>query len=489
MAIISSHVLDSVIGDHAAAIKIGCFRVNDTAGTRTSLFEVIANNEGRIAETVEVDPHEQRQPIRAYLSQRRLLRCPAGHAPSGPDHGGHRRSLCDSRSNRPCPHPYYVISPFILNLVVIMTNETKQTSLTPPPAVKLTVSRRQRGTPYKPRLEALGVSAYSIVNRTILPKGFRKTVAEDYWHLRTHVQLWDVSCQRQIELRGPDAARLVQLMTPRDLRKAKIGRCLYAPLVDRHGGMINDPIISKLAEDRYWLSIADSDVALWAKGLAEGYRFDVAVTEADVWTLAVQGPKSDDLMSKVFGETVRSIRFFRFKWLDFQGHPLLVARSGYSKQGGFELYLDKPALGLDLWDALWEAGLEFEISPGSPNLIERVEGGLLSLGNEMTNENNPLECGLEKYCQLDGSLEFIGREALMRIKEEGVTRQIRGVLFGGDRCPPCATPWPVRVGGQQVGHVTTAIWSPRFEQNVALGMIDRGYWDAGQDRCGRKRRW
>lgn len=352
--------------------------------------------------------------------------------------------------------------------------------MTKPQPVKLTVSRRQRATPYTPRIEEHGVSAYSIVNRTILPKGFRKTVDEDYWHLRTHVQLWDVSCQRQIELRGRDAARLTQLMTPRDLRRAKVGQCLYAPLIDAKAGMINDPIISKLAEDHFWLSIADSDVELWAKGLAQGYNLDVAIREADVWPLAVQGPKSEDLMSKVFGDVVRSIRFFRFKMLDFQSHPLLVARSGYSKQGGFEIYLNDWSLGLPLWDALWDAGLAFNVAPGSPNLIERVEGGLLSLGNEMTNDNNPLECGLGQYCQLDGSIDFIGRKALQRIHEAGPTRLIRGVLFGGDRCPPCRAPWPVAVNGQVVGSVTTAIWSPRYEKNVALGMIDRGFWQAGQ---------
>ena len=346
--------------------------------------------------------------------------------------------------------------------------------------VKLTVSRRQRGTPYTPRIEELGVSTYSIVNRVILPKGFRKTVDEDYWHLRQHVQLWDVSCQRQIEIVGPDAARLVQLMTPRDLRRAKVGQGFYAPLVDANGGMINDPIIQKLATDRFWLSIADSDVSLWAKGLAQGYGFDVNIFEADVWPLAVQGPKSDDLMARVFGDAVRKIRFFRFKWLDFMGHPLVVARSGYSKQGGFEIYLDKPALGLPLWDALWDAGQAFNVAPGSPNLIERVEGGLLSLGNEMTNENNPLECGMQKYCRLDGEVAYIGRKALQKIHAEGIKRQIRGVLFGTDRCPPCRAPWPLHVDGNIVGSVTTAIWSPRFEQNVALGMVDRSYWTPSQ---------
>lgn len=344
---------------------------------------------------------------------------------------------------------------------------------------KLNVSRRIRATPYTPRVEALGVSGYSVVNHTILPKGFQKTVEEDYWHLKAHVQLWDVGCQRQVELHGPDAARLTQLMTPRDLSKADVGLCLYAPLVDPQGKMLNDPIILKLADDHFWLSIADSDILLWAKGLAYGLGFNVNVCEPDVWPLAVQGPKADDLMEKIFGQEVRDIGFFRFRILEFNNHPFIIARSGYSKQGGFEIYLDRPALGPKLWDALWEAGLEFNVSPGSPNLIERVEGGLLSYGNEFTMENNPLECGLDQYCQLDGDFDFIGKAALQKIARQGIQRLMRGIVFGGDACPPCQYPWPVRIDGNEVGIVTTAIWSPRFENNVALGMIGRGFWEAG----------
>ena len=348
---------------------------------------------------------------------------------------------------------------------------------------KLLVSRRIRATPYTPRVEALGVSGYSVVNHTILPKGFRKTVEEDYWHLKTHVQLWDVGCQRQVELRGPDAAKLAQLMTPRDLNKAEVGQCLYAPMIDEHANMLNDPIILKLAEDHFWFSIADADVLLWASGLALGMELDVNVDEPDVWPLAVQGPKSDDLVSRVFGEQVRDIGFFRFGRFDFEGQSLVVARSGFSKQGGFEIYLDDFSLGSALWDALWEAGADLEVSPGCPNLIERVEGGLLSYGNEMTRDDNPLECGLEKYCQLDGSIEYIGRAALQRISKSGPQRMIRGVIFDGKPCPPCQYPWSLTVDGRQAGYVTTAIWSPRFERNVALAMLNGGFWDAGIEVC------
>ena len=341
---------------------------------------------------------------------------------------------------------------------------------------KLNVSRRIRATPYTSRVEALGVSGYSVVNHTILPKGFRKTVEEDYWHLKQHVQIWDIGCQRQVELLGPDAAKLTQLMTPRDLTGAQIGQCLYAPLVDEYGKILNDPVILKLADDRFWLSIADSDILLWAKGLAFGMKLKVQICEPDVWPLAVQGPKSDDLMAKVFGEEIRKVGFFRFAKFDFEDHPIIIARSGYSKQGGFEIYLDKPILGPRLWDRLWEAGLDLNVSPGSPNLIERVEGGLLSYGNEFTMNNNPLECGLDRYCQLNGDFDFIGKQALLRIAEKGVDRLIRGVIFNGDTCPPCRHPWPVTSDGRYAGEVSTAIWSPRFKNNVALAMLDKGFW-------------
>ncbi len=343
----------------------------------------------------------------------------------------------------------------------------------------LAVSRRTRRTPFTDRVEACGVKGYTVYNHMLLPTAFR-SLEEDYRHLCRHVQIWDVACERQVELQGPDAARLAQLMTPRDLSRASVGQCLYAPVIDQDAGMINDPVILKLAEDRFWLSIADSDVLLWAMGLAHGLGLDVIVDEPDVSPLAVQGPKAEDLMAAVFGAAVRQIRFFRFARLEFRGRPLVVARSGWSKQGGFEIYLDDAAQGHALWDALWEAGKPFEVAAGCPNLIERVEGGLLSYGSDMTRANNPLECGLDRYCQLDGAIEFIGRDALRRLRDEGVARQIRGVRFGGEACPACTSLWPVVADGGVVGQVTTAVWSPRFEANLGFAMIERGHWEPGQ---------
>ncbi|WP_350333519.1 dimethylsulfoniopropionate demethylase [Coralliovum pocilloporae] len=343
----------------------------------------------------------------------------------------------------------------------------------------LSVSSRTRRTHFTPRVEACGVKGYTVYNHMLLATVFR-SVEEDYEHLKKHVQIWDVSCERQVEITGPDAYRLVQMMTCRDLSKAVHGQCFYAPLVDESGAMINDPIILKLADDRFWLSIADSDVKLWAKGIATGLGLDVSVFEPDVSPLAIQGPKADDLMAEVFGEDIRSVRFFRYAYFDFQGHPFLIARSGWSKQGGFEIYVDRPDLALPLWDAIWEAGQAYNIGPGCPNLIERIEGSLFSYGNDMTDEHNPFECGLDKYVSLSSDADFMGRKALEDIADNGgPTRKLRGLLMEGNSCPPCVDRWPVIVSDAVVGTVSSAAYSPYFEAVVAIAMVDKAHWDVG----------
>ena len=248
-------------------------------------------------------------------------------------------------------------------------------------------------------------------------------------------------------------------------------------MVDESGGMLNDPVALRIEDDRYWVSIADSDVLLWAKGIAAGMRLEVEVDEPDVSPLAVQGPKADELMARVFGDSVRDIRFFRYRRLPFEGREMLVARSGYSKQGGFEIYVDGGEYGEPLWDALFAAGKDFEVRAGGPNLIERIEGGLLSYGNDMTRDNTPYECGLDRYCNT--SIDCIGRGALQRLQQDGPSRQIRGVRVQGAAVPPCTQPWPVHADGQTVGRITSATWSPDFQTNVAIGMIAASHWDSG----------
>jgi dimethylsulfoniopropionate demethylase len=340
-------------------------------------------------------------------------------------------------------------------------------------------SRRLRRTPFSPGVEAAGVRAYTVYNHMLLPTVFH-SIEEDYHHLKQAVQVWDVACERQVELRGPDAARLMQMLTPRDLRRMQVGQCYYVPMVDETGGMLNDPVALKLAEDRFWVSIADSDLLLWIKGIVWGLRLDVLVAEPDVSPLAVQGPRADDLMAAVFGDAVRGLRFFRFGWFEFAGVSMAVARSGYSRQGGFEIYVEGAQNGMPLWHALMEAGAALDVRAGCPNLIERIEGGLLSYGNDMTRENTPHECGLGKFCDTQSAIGCVGRDALLRVAVEGPVRQIRPLSIDGAAVPPCTEGWGVTdLAGQPVGQVTSASWSPDFVTNVAIGMIRMTHWQPG----------
>ncbi len=343
---------------------------------------------------------------------------------------------------------------------------------------QISLSRRLRRTPFSEGVEAAGVKGYTVYNRMLLPTVF-ESVEADYHHLKKNVQVWDVSCERQVELRGPDAARLMQMLTPRDLRGMLPGQCFYVPIVDETGGMLNDPVAVKLSEDRWWISIADSDLLLWVKGLANGYRLDVLVDEPDVSPLGVQGPKADELMARVFGDRVRDIRFFKFDMFEFEGRDLAVARSGYSKQGGFEIYVEGSDIGMPLWNALFSAGEDLNVRAGCPNLIERIEGGLLSYGNDMTDDNTPHECGLGKFCNTHTAIGCVGRDALLRVAKEGPVQQIRPIAIDGDAVPPCVQPWPVLADGKQVGQVTSSAWSPDFATNVSIGMVKLSHWDAG----------
>ncbi len=343
----------------------------------------------------------------------------------------------------------------------------------------LSPSRRLRRTPFSSGVEAAGVKAYTVYNHMLLPTVFR-SVEEDYHHLKQAVQVWDVACERQVEIRGPDAGKLMQMLTPRDLRRMVAGQCYYVPIVDETGGMLNDPVAVKLADDRWWISIADSDLLYWVKGLAFGYRLDVLVDEPDISPLAVQGPRAEALMARVFGDAVKDIRFFRFAHFDFQGRDMVVARSGYSKQGGFEIYVNGSDMGMPLWNALMEAGRDLDVHAGCPNLIERIESGLLSYGNDMTDDNTPHECGLGRFCDTQSAIGCIGRDALLRVAKEGPVQQIRSLVIEGDRLGLCDRYWPLCTpAGEQVGRVSSAAYAPDFGTNVALGMVRMTHWDAG----------
>ena len=355
--------------------------------------------------------------------------------------------------------------------------------------IKLNMSRRIRRTPFTNKVEKCGVSDFTVVNHMLLPKGYRNSVEEDYWHLNKYVQIWDVSCQRQVQIFGPDAEKLVQKMTPRSIKNMETGKCFYIPIIDENAGMINDPVLLKLDDDMFWISIADSDILLWAKGLALGSNFNVNIIEPDVYPLAVQGPKSEELMVSLFGEDIKKIKFFNFKIFDFLGTKQIIARSGYSKQDGFEIYFkgfeehfDRIELGEKLWDTIWEAGQKFNISPGCPNLIDRIEAGLLSYGNDFTKDNNPLECNLDRYCNENDNHEFVGKEALKKIKLQGIKQKIRGIIFEGEPYSPNGKLLNVfSEKNNKIGQITSGIYSPSLKKNIGLSMILKDYWDIGQN--------
>ena len=338
----------------------------------------------------------------------------------------------------------------------------------------ITKSRRVRSTPFTSRIEKQGVTAYTVYNHMLLPAAFG-SIEDSCEHLKKDVQVWDVAAERQVEIFGEDAANLVQLMTCRDLSKSKIGRCYYCPIIDDNGNLVNDPVILKLAENRWWISIADSDVIFFAKGLAAGNNFKVEIFEPNVDIIAIQGPKSFALMEKVFGKKITELKFFGFDYFDFKGTKHLIARSGWSKQGGYEIYVENTKSGLELYDHLFEIGKEFDVKPGCPNLIERIESGLLSYGNDMDLYDNPFECGFDKYVDLNSDIVFLGKESLKKIKEKGIEKKIMGVKIDTKFIDVSQGVPLMDLKNYEIGQLRSAAYSPKFDKVVGIAMIKKDF--------------
>ena len=341
-------------------------------------------------------------------------------------------------------------------------------------------SRRLRGTPYTSRIEKQGVTAYTIYNHMLLPAAFG-SIEDSYHHLKQYVQIWDVAAERQVEISGKDSAKLVQLMTCRDLSKSKDGRCYYCPIIDDNAGLINDPVVLRLNENKWWVSLADSDVILFAKGLAIGNKFDVKIFEPDVDIMAIQGPKSFELMEKVFGDKIVNLKFFGFDYFEFGGDKHLIARSGWSKQGGYEIYVEHNVSGLKLYDHLFEIGKEFNIKPGCPNLIERIESGLLSYGNDIDNGDNPYECGFDKYINIDSEVNFLGKEKLKKIKSEGIKKKLMGVMLDIDKISITGSLELSDQNNNIIGELRSACYSPHFKKVIGIAMMKKPHWNVDQD--------
>ena len=346
----------------------------------------------------------------------------------------------------------------------------------------LLLAGRLPATPFERQVIAAKPRSVSLYNRRLLASCFA-SIEEDYRHLHQHVQLWDVSCQVQLEVAGPDALALLEWITPRHIAPCVVGQCMYAPLVNAEGGMMNDPLIMRLGEQHFWVSIADSDTRLWLEGLIQGRRLDARVRETEVGTLAVQGPKAHQLLAPLLGEDLlQGLRIFRSKEAEIAGIPIRIARAGWSGAGGFEIYLEVFAQGEALWQALWAAGEAHQVRVGCPNLIDRIEYGLISYGNDITRNENPLEVRLERFCDFDKPADYMGREALDRVRAQGTARRLMAVEMPGPPCPP-----PRRAvvltgpDGEPAGRITSMVYAPHRECHIGYALVDRAYAEVGAE--------
>lgn len=340
------------------------------------------------------------------------------------------------------------------------------------PVFGITPSARLRPSPYYEATLADGVTAFTTYNHMLMPTSFGDPEAE-YWRLLNGVAMWDVAVERQVELRGPDAGRLAQILTARNLSGCTVGLGKYVPLCNHEGVLINDPILLKLADDHYWLSIADSNVWFWARAIAAERHLHVTVGEPDVSPLAVQGPLAVDVVAALCGDWVRDLRYFGFRETDIDGIPVVVARSGWSKQGGYEIYLRDGSAGTRLWNLVRETGRPWDIGPGNPNFCERVETGLLSYGGDTDDQTNPYEVRLGKYIDLTVPDDVIGIQALRRIHAEGPRRHQLGVILDGDTPTALGFLWhDILADGRKVGAMTNCVWSWRLRKNIGFALID-----------------
>jgi glycine cleavage system aminomethyltransferase T len=342
-----------------------------------------------------------------------------------------------------------------------------------PPMFTIHPTARLRPSPFYEATLVDGLAGASVYNRMIMPANYGDRDAE-YWRLINGVSMWDVSVERQVQLTGPDAARAAQILSPRDLSTCKVGQGKYIPLCNHRGTLINDPILLKLDEDRFWFSIADSDIHLWARAILGERGLDVDVTEPDVSPLAVQGPRAEDVIAAIFGDWVRDMKYFWFRETEINGIPVALQRSGWSKQGGFEIYLKDGTRGAQLWNIVKEAGRPFGIGPGAPTTAERTESGLLSVGGDTDEATNPFEVRLGKYVDLDVPDEVVGIHALRRIHAEGPKRHQLGVILAGDAPAPLGFRWEgIHAGGAKIGDMTNCVWSPRMQANIGYALVSR----------------
>lgn len=338
----------------------------------------------------------------------------------------------------------------------------------PPP--QITIGPRVRKSPYFDATLRWGAKAFTVYNHVYMPTHYGDPVAE-YWSLVSDVTLWDVSCQRQIRISGSDAKAFVELLTPRDLSNCPSHRCLYVLLTDPDGGIVNDAVLMHLRENEFWLSPGDGDVVLWAQGLAARSGMDVEVVESDVNPLQLQGPKSPHVAYRLFGDLALDLGYYHVVETELEGVRLALSRTGWSGELGYEIYLHDREHGDWLWETIMEAGEDYDIVPAAPNTIRSIEGALLSYVSDIRREDNPYTLGLDRLVHLDKPAEFLGREALRRIRDAGNHRRLVGIEIEGAPIPGNPSFWPVRGESHKIGHVSRCAWSPRLERNIGFANV------------------
>jgi len=329
---------------------------------------------------------------------------------------------------------------------------------------------RLRRTPFFDATQRYGARGYTVYNHTLFPICFAD-LEEEYWHLINHVTLWDVAVERQVEITGADAFDFTNWLTPRDLSRCAVGQGKYVVITADDGGVVNDPVLLRLGENHFWLALADSDVLLYARGAALQSGLRVTITEPDVSPLQIQGPRAKEVVQTLFGDKVLALKYYWFLETALDGIPVVVTRTGWSGEVGYEVYLRDGSRGDELWERIMEAGKPHNIHPTGPSDIRRVEAGILNWGADMTVEDNVFEAGLDWLIDPKKSADFIGRVALDRIRAAGVTRKLVGIEIAGDPVGFNTVKWPVTAGSRTIGRVTSAIWSPRLKKNLGYAML------------------
>lgn len=334
----------------------------------------------------------------------------------------------------------------------------------------ITRGARVRRSPFFEATQRWGCKSYTVYNHMLLPSYYDDPVQE-YWKLIEGVTLWDVGVERQVEITGPDAFAFTNLLTPRDLSRCKVGQAKYVLIIDENGGIINDPVLLRLGENHFWLALADSDVLLWAKGVALRSEMRVQIREPDVSPLQIQGPKSKEVMDRLFGKEIFELPYYHFAEKELDGIPLVVTRTGWTGEIGYEIYLRDGSRGVELWEKVMEAGKPFGITPTGPSDIRRIEAGILNYGVDMTLDTSPYEVGLERLVESNKKTDFIGMEALRRIRAEGVKQKLVGIEVDGAPLDLNLTRWPVSRDGRPMGQVTSAVFSPRLKKNIGYAIV------------------